>query len=166
MPLHLSARKFIRYQTWGLTLAVTLMALLLLTVYLVKDWYEKDQYLNDISSRITAESKALLSQEMDSAISDILFSYRQAERRLMEESKAQVDQAWAVAQSIQARSDNAEQAAVLIREALRDVRFFNGRGYYFIDDLEGQCVLLPTAPDLPASVRAGPSPAPAWRWRL
>ncbi|MBS97668.1 MAG: hypothetical protein CMI01_03190 [Oceanospirillaceae bacterium] len=148
MPLHLSARKFIRYQTWGLTLAVTLMALLLLTVYLVKDWYEKDQYLNDISSRITAESKALLSQEMDSAISDILFSYRQAERRLMEESKAQVDQAWAVAQSIQARSDNAEQAAVLIREALRDVRFFNGRGYYFIDDLEGQCVLLPTAPDL------------------
>jgi len=36
----------------------------------------------------------------------------------------------------------------LIIEALREVRFYDGRGYYFIDDLEGRFVLLPTAPQL------------------
>ncbi|MBK7416500.1 MAG: cache domain-containing protein [Dechloromonas sp.] len=36
----------------------------------------------------------------------------------------------------------------LIIEALRPVRFYEGRGYYFIDDMAGQFILLPTAPQL------------------
>jgi diguanylate cyclase (GGDEF)-like protein/PAS domain S-box-containing protein len=36
----------------------------------------------------------------------------------------------------------------LIIEALRPVRFFEGRGYYFIDDMQGKFILLPTAPQL------------------
>lgn len=41
-----------------------------------------------------------------------------------------------------------DDVAAILREALRDARFFNGRGYYFIDTLDGLCVLLPTAPSL------------------
>lgn len=36
----------------------------------------------------------------------------------------------------------------LIKTALRDVRFNNGRGYFFIDDIEGNCILYPIRPDL------------------
>ena len=35
----------------------------------------------------------------------------------------------------------------LIVEALRPLRFFEGRGYFFIDTMDGRCVLLPTAPE-------------------
>lgn len=35
----------------------------------------------------------------------------------------------------------------LIVETLRPLRFFDGRGYYFIDTLDGDCVLLPTSPE-------------------
>ena len=41
---------------------------------------------------------------------------------------------------------SAAQVKRLIIEALRPVRFFEGRGYYFIDDMQGNFVLLPTAP--------------------
>ena len=37
-------------------------------------------------------------------------------------------------------------------EALRPVQFFDGRGYLFIDDMEGRFVLLPTAPQYEGTV--------------
>jgi len=36
----------------------------------------------------------------------------------------------------------------LIIEALRPQRFFDGRGYFFVDDQRGTCILLPIAPAL------------------
>ena len=40
----------------------------------------------------------------------------------------------------------AAEVKKMIIEALRPVRFYEGRGYYFIDDMHGQFILLPTAP--------------------
>jgi two-component system, cell cycle sensor histidine kinase and response regulator CckA len=39
-----------------------------------------------------------------------------------------------------------EDIQVLVRETLRDIRFNRERGYYFIDHIDGTCVLLPIAP--------------------
>ena len=36
----------------------------------------------------------------------------------------------------------------LIIEALRPQRFFDGQGYFFVDDRRGTCILLPIAPAL------------------
>ncbi|HXE37402.1 MAG TPA: cache domain-containing protein, partial [Azonexus sp.] len=61
----------------------------------------------------------------------------------------QVDIAMQVAQGIYDRESSRRPAAEvkrLIVEALRPVRFYAGRGYYFIDDMAGQFILLPTAP--------------------
>ncbi|MCZ2720589.1 EAL domain-containing protein [Marinomonas sp. 15G1-11] len=35
-----------------------------------------------------------------------------------------------------------------IIETLRNIRFFDGRGYFFIDDLNGRNILMPTSPDI------------------
>ncbi len=40
------------------------------------------------------------------------------------------------------------EAQRMALEALRPQRFLNGRGYYFVDDLDGLCLLLPTAPQM------------------
>lgn len=61
----------------------------------------------------------------------------------------QVDLALEVAQAIHAQEAErrpATEVQKLIIEALRPVQFFDGRGYIFIDDMEGRFILLPTAP--------------------
>ena len=68
-----------------------------------------------------------------------------------QQRRQQVDQAYAVAEALYTQavdSGQPERAPQLITEALRNVRFFGGRGYLFIDDMDGNCVLLPTSPQL------------------
>jgi signal transduction histidine kinase len=63
----------------------------------------------------------------------------------------QVDSAMQMVEAVYARESGKRPPAEvqkLIIEALRPMRFYNGRGYYFIDDMAGQFILLPTAPRL------------------
>lgn len=108
---------------------------------------------------ISAEREALarretvppvLRQETDSALHYLSYVQSQAEQVLKERIRERVDEAVAVATSIHDQGKGKVPPAVLramIRESLRTARFFDGRGYYFIDGLDGMCVLLPTAPE-------------------
>lgn len=98
-----------------------------------------------------AELTASLRHEVDSAERHLAIVRAQAEVVLKERARERVDEAVAVAQAIhdQASPDLPPDAVkALVREALRSPRFFSGRGYYFIDDMDGNCVLLPTVPQL------------------
>lgn len=93
--------------------------------------------------------EARLKAEMQSALSYIEFSRQRTEDVLRASISEQVDIAMQVAQGIYDRESPRRPAADvkrLIVEALRPVRFYAGRGYYFIDDMAGQFILLPTAP--------------------
>ncbi|KIL98568.1 Phytochrome two-component sensor histidine kinase Cyanobacterial phytochrome B [Paramagnetospirillum magnetotacticum MS-1] len=63
----------------------------------------------------------------------------------------QVDQAYALSSALydreQGRLGEGEVKRLVI-EALRPIRFFNGKGYYFVDDMDGNCLLLPINPNL------------------
>lgn len=92
----------------------------------------------------------ILRQEAESALRYLSYVQSQAEQVLKERIRERVDEAVAVATSIYEQGKNKVPLPVLramIRESLRTPRFFDGRGYYFIDGLDGMCVLLPTAPE-------------------
>lgn len=75
----------------------------------------------------------------------------QAENLLKQMAQEQVDAAFAVATGIYQAAHNQlsdQQIQELIIASLRDMRFFQGRGYIFIDGMDGECVLLPIAPHL------------------
>ena len=91
----------------------------------------------------------ILRQEAESALRYLSYVQSQAEQVLKERIRERVDEAVAVATSIYDQGKDKVPLPVLramIRESLRTPRFFDGRGYYFIDGLDGMCVLLPTAP--------------------
>ena len=93
--------------------------------------------------------EARLTAEMQSAVSFIDFTQSRTEDLLRASITEQVDTAMQIVQAIYARESPRRPAAEvksLIVEALRPVRFYDGRGYYFIDDMQGKFVLLPTAP--------------------
>ena len=93
----------------------------------------------------------LLRHEAESAQRQLTIAKAQAEDVLKVELRQRGDEAVAMAQAIHAQASGrlpAAEVQALIRESLRPLRFFSGRGYYFIDGLDGRCVLLPTVPRL------------------
>ena len=93
--------------------------------------------------------EARLAAELNSVISYIDFTRSRTESVLKASLVDQVDTAMQIVQSLYDRESKKRPAAEvkkMIIEALRPVRFYEGRGYYFIDDMHGQFILLPTAP--------------------
>lgn len=73
---------------------------------------------------------------------------------LKEEAKLQVNKAHSIATSLyQNLSPILPMADVqfAIKEAFRDIRFFSNRGYLFIDDIDGNAILLPEQVQLEGS---------------
>ena len=98
---------------------------------------------------IEEQSQLRLQAEMRSAVDFVEFARSRTEEVLRRSLVDQVDSVFQVVEAIHARESVRQPPAEvrrLIVEALRPVRFFEGRGYYFIDDMQGQFILLPTAP--------------------
>ncbi len=94
--------------------------------------------------------------EINRASSYIEYARSKTDALLRASLIEQVDMAMQIAEAIHSRESPLRPEAEvkrLITEALRKVRFFEGRGYYFIDDMNGQFILLPTAPDLEGTTR-------------
>ncbi len=142
-----------------LHLAGTLVIVITLTLalggfFLWRSGAEHQASLERIASSVNAQQESRLQAEMASASSYIEFTRSRTQDVLRRSIRAQVDTAMQIAQSIYQREIQYKPAAEVGRsiiEALRNARFYDGRGYYFIDDLNGKFILLPTAPQLEGS---------------
>ena len=111
---------------------------------------EQSAELGRIQQVLTQQQQERLTAEMQSAEAYLDFVRLRTEDVLRASAAEQVDAAMQVAQALYARESGrrpAPEVQQLIIEALRPVRFFNDRGYLFIDDMQGRFVLLPTAPE-------------------
>ena len=134
----------------------TLVLVLVLTLGLAAyfSWQsinEQKATLSRIERASTELVEARLKAEMKNALSYVEFTSTRTEAILRASLKEEVDIAMQIAQGIYDRESPRRPAAEvkkLIVEALRPARFYEGRGYYFIDDMNGQFILLPTAPQL------------------
>jgi PAS domain S-box-containing protein len=107
--------------------------------------------LSRIERASTELVEARLVAEMKNALNYVEFKSTRTEAVLRASLKEDVDIAMQIAQGIYDRESPRRPAAEvkkLIVEALRPARFYEGRGYFFIDDMNGQFILLPTAPQL------------------
>jgi len=140
-----------RVQLVGTWIIVVILTLVLGAYFVWRGAQEHQASLERIAYSATAQQESLLASEMDSTVSYIEFTRQRTEDILRRSLRDQVDTAMQIAESIYKREIALHPAAEVrkkIVEALRYVRFYEGRGYYFIDDLNGQFILLPTAPKL------------------
>lgn len=132
----------------------SLLLVLVLTLGLAAffSWQSVTEYrasLSRMEQAGTALIEARLTAEMQNAISFVDATASRSEADLRASLVQEVDIAMQIAQSIYERESPRRSAAEvkkLIVEVLRPARFYEGRGYYFIDDMSGQFILLPTAP--------------------
>jgi len=132
----------------------TLSLVLIVTLAMAgfTSWQNEREQRNSferIEQVLTRQQKERLTAEMNSAVDYLDFTRSRTEDMLRSSLVEQVDSALQIAQAIHAREAphrTPAQVQKLIVEALRPVRFFDGRGYIFIDSMQGRFVLLPTAP--------------------
>ena len=151
MPLIADEKTIPRIHLLG-TLAIVLILTLGLGAFF--SWQhlkERQASFGRIEQIARDQVQARLNAEMANALSFIEFTRSRTEDVLRKSITEQVDTAMQIVEAIYARESKLHPPAEvkrLIVEALRPVRFYNGRGYYFIDDMDGQFILLPTAPQL------------------
>jgi len=80
----------------------------------------------------------------------IKFKKSTTEEELKESIKQRVYEAYTILTRIynENKTKNKNEIIKMMQDALRDIRFNNGRGYYFLYKMTGEVMLLPTAPNL------------------
>lgn len=95
---------------------------------------------------IENEKKLFLKHSVDNAISYINYNNSKVEERLNKELSHEVRNAWKLATGIYNKfkdTRSEQEIKALIKAALRPLRYFNGRGYIYIINMEAipKCIL-------------------------
>ncbi len=140
-------RVFFFYLIVGMTLSFFLLGFLWIT------WeYERfNQMSEHLRSEFLSSQKEKIKRDVEKVIEYIEYKKSQTETRLKRDIRNRTDEAWHIAthlydQNKATQSDAAIKA--MIREALRPIRFNNGRGYYFAVAMDGVEQLYPIKPEL------------------
>ncbi len=99
---------------------------------------------------IENEKKQFLKHSVDNAISYINYNNSKVEERLNKELSMQIQNAWKLAYGIYNRFKNSkseQEIKTLIIETLRPLRYFNGRGYIYIINMDGYTQMHPITPE-------------------
>ncbi len=98
---------------------------------------------------VIQEKKKLLRTEVDDVINYIEIQKKQRITDVKQKIKERTYEGYEIAKALYERyrgTRTDDEIKTLIIEVLRPIRFFGGRGYYFIDGLDGISYLFPTYP--------------------
>jgi len=149
VPLAINEKSLSRLQLVGMLALVLVFTLGLGIHFTLQDERDFESGLQALEQETLAQQQSLLEAEVDAKRNYLEYVRSRTETVLKAELKAQVDQAYQMADAIYRQEKGKrpdKEVRRLVAEALRPLRFFDGRGYFFVDDLAGNCVLLPIAP--------------------
>ncbi|WP_428037024.1 cache domain-containing protein [Amphritea sp.] len=107
--------------------------------------------LEKLQTSFQLQTNRRLQTEVANAVRFIDSRYRRAEQIIMARSQNEVTQALAVMESLYQQNRDRlpeDELKKQLVDALREIRFFNGRGYLFVGDETGKSILLPPFPEL------------------
>ena len=104
-----------------------------------------------IRTKFMAEYEDMLQYQVDRVVTDIKFEQSLTEQHLKSYIKERTDEACTIVGSIINRNTGAIDDINLrkqVKESLRNIRFNNGSGYYFVINVNGTVELNPIQPEL------------------
>jgi len=106
------------------------------------------QELDKIKKETILQKELYIKEEVQEVYELIEFERSKAKKELKENVKKHVYEAHSIAMTIYENNKNKPKVEIqkMIKDALRYIRFNNGRGYFFIYDLKGKTILAPGRP--------------------
>ncbi len=119
---------------WSMIAIAVLSAGLVGSLWLVQEYTRYAAEVRSMREDFLAQQKALVKKEVDAVVDFIEYQRSTTEETLKRQTRDRVYRAVAVAENMYntyrgSRSD--EEIKIMIREALRPIRFFSGQDYYF-----------------------------------
>ncbi len=135
-------------QVWGIIILVA-MAGSIVAIDIVNSYLDLNSRTEQMRTDYVAQQKQLIKREVDRVVAMIQHKKAQSEELTKKKIKSRVYEAYAVAQNIYQHNKNSKNKAEIqqmILNALRPIRFEQGRGYYFIETLSADIVMSPAFP--------------------
>ena len=141
--------KLLNFIKYSPILFITIIAILVnVLVFIQNDINFKKNIKKDREHFIETQ-KILVKGEVEKVYNNILLERADIEKNLKEQIKQKVYEAHSIVNNLYEKYKHLGEKEVLniIKESLRDVRFNEGRGYFFIDDINGIKQLQPINPE-------------------
>jgi len=134
-----------------LPIAVALIFSLTVTYLVLHNNIEKhEENIKNIKEDFMSKEKLLIKEEVTRTVRHIKYQKNLAETNLKHEIKMRVETVYNIIEHIYKENQyqTKEEITKSIKDAIRTMRFNDGRGYFFIYTLSGKNILFPTSPEL------------------
>ena len=128
-----------------LVFIISISIIITIFLYLEKQ-NELEKEKISIRNEFINTNKELVKQEVENLYDFIIRTQEKTEEKLKENIKDRVYEAHNIAMRIYNENKNKkteQEITKMIKDALVDIRFNNGRGYFFIYTFDYECILLP-----------------------
>lgn len=139
---NISFTKIILFVSFFFTFTLTLLWFFELRI-------SSEKIIKDYQNLQLEQKRTLLKNQVENAIDYIKYKRINAENNLKEVLKNKIYDAYNIANNLYNKFKDTktnEEIISIIKESLREFRFFDGRGYFFILKLDGEAVLHPIFP--------------------
>lgn len=121
--------------------------IVVLSFLVVSVIFESKKYsfnIKNLREEIYKEKQSHIKSQVQSAIKTVEILRDSLEERMLTDLYNRVDEAYSIAVNLYNKNRYTDsQIKSIIKEALRSIRFFKGRGYYYILDKKGHNILHP-----------------------
>ncbi|MGY3569183.1 bifunctional diguanylate cyclase/phosphodiesterase [Vibrio paucivorans] len=145
-----SDEKLLRLIKYLPMMIIGLFVTVIISVVLNENRHSLKDSISTLRSTFYHDQKELLQYRISNILQQIEFEKQSTESILKNNIQERVGDALSVAYSIYQQNPSLDEASLtkMIIDALRDVRFNNGRGYFFIYKLDGTNVMHPILPHI------------------
>ena len=150
MKTNYDVKKLIKYIKI-LPIAVALLFSITTTYLVLHNNLEKHQEnIKSLKEDFLLKQKLLIKDEVTRTARQIKYQKNIAEKNLKDDIKRRVNTVYKIINNIYTQNQEKSEREItkIIKDAIRTMRFNDGRGYFFIYTLAGDSVLFPPAPDL------------------
>jgi len=135
----------------AIPIAIALIFSIITTYLVVSNSIDKhEENINNIQSRFIIEQKTLIKKEVLRTVKQITYQKNQAETTLKKDIKTRVLSISKIIDNLYINNQEKSKKEIIkiIKDAIRTIRFNDGRGYFFIYSMDGTNILYPTSPEL------------------
>ncbi len=143
--------KLTRLFLLNLLAGTTLSSIILGSLWVAGEYDRFQQESEALKSQFIAEQKDLLKREIDNVVEFIEFKKSQSVKHLKRDIRNRTYEAWQIAMSIYERNRGSKRQTEIkemVKDALRPIRYNDGRGYFFAVSMDGVKQLYPVMPEL------------------
>ena len=145
-----SNKNILKLIKYGPITVVVLFSAVMIMLLIKENKAALERDIVRLSNNAISQQRLLLKNQIDALSSHTSFEKNTATEQLQNDIRERVLEAHAIATGIYRSNQSLPRAEIgtRIKDALRNVRFLEGRGYFFATSLDGVSELLPIQPDL------------------